>query len=48
MTYMDGEVVAVDHDHPSGQPVATVAATMTTQTGTIMSKGKAEVLLPAV
>ncbi len=48
LTYMDGEVVGVDQDNSTGQPIATVAATMTTQTGALMAKGQAKVLLPPV
>jgi hypothetical protein len=46
VTFLDGEVEALDHDHPSGQPVATVKVTMTNQKEAVMASGRAEVLLP--
>lgn len=45
-TYLDGEVVAVSEDRHSGQPLARVKATMTTQDGAVMAAGHAEILLP--
>ena len=46
LTLLDGEVTAMQDDHPSGQPVATVQVTMTNQNGDIMASGSAEVKLP--
>lgn len=45
LTCLDGEVVAVSWDDPSGLPVATVQVTMTNQKGDVMAKGRAEVRL---
>jgi hypothetical protein len=45
-TFLNGEVVALDHDDPSGHPVATLSVVMTTQGGDVMAQGKAEMLLP--
>jgi len=47
VTYLDGEVTALDHDNPRG-PVATVDVLMSNQKGEVMAKGPAEVLLPGV
>jgi len=46
VTFLDGEVVAITHDHRSGQPVATVKVTMANQKEQVMAAGQAEVLLP--
>jgi hypothetical protein len=46
LTLLNGEVTALSHDHPSGQPVATVQVTMTNQKDEIMATGNAEVKLP--
>ena len=46
LTLLNGEVTAISHDHPSGQPVATVEVTMTNQNGDVMAGGTAEVKLP--
>jgi len=39
-------VSSVTYDHPSGQPVATVAVTMVNQSDAVMATGDAELLLP--
>jgi hypothetical protein len=46
-TYLNGEVIDIDYDDPSGQPVAKVAVRMTNQKDEIMAQGTAEVRLPA-
>ncbi|NNL65238.1 MAG: hypothetical protein HKP30_03245 [Myxococcales bacterium] len=46
VTFLDGEVVALVDDHPSGQPVAHVKVTMTNQKEQVMAAGQAELLLP--
>ena len=46
VTFLDGEVVSLAHDHPSGQPVAAVKVVMTNQKEQVMASGQAEVLLP--
>jgi acyl dehydratase len=46
VTYLDGEVVRVDHDDRSGQPIASVRVTMTNQRDEVMAQGTAEVRLP--
>jgi len=46
VTFLDGEVVGLSHDHASGQPVAAVKVTMTNQKEQVMAAGQAEVLLP--
>jgi len=45
-TFLDGEVTALHHDHPSGRPVATIRVTMTNQKESVMASGDAELLLP--
>jgi N-terminal half of MaoC dehydratase len=44
-TFLDGEVVAVSHDDPSG-PLATVKVVMTNQDRVVMAQGTAEIELP--
>ena len=46
LTLLDGEVTAIDPNHASGQPVATVQVTMTNQNDEILASGSAEVRLP--
>ena len=46
VSFLDAEVSSVTYDHPSGQPVATVAVTMVNQSDAVMAKGDAELLLP--
>ena len=46
VTFLNGEVVGITHDHPSGQPVAAVKVTMTNQKDQVMAAGQAELLLP--
>jgi hypothetical protein len=46
VTYLDGEVVEISHDHPSGRPLVTVRVRMTSQKGDEMAFGDAELLLP--
>ena len=46
MTYLNGEVTQLDHNHPSGRPLATVRVSMTNQRGEEMAFGDAEMLLP--
>jgi len=46
VTFLDGEVVGISQDHPSGQPAAAVRVTMTNQKEQVMAAGQAEVLLP--
>ena len=45
ITYLNGEVVALDHDR-NGGPIATVKVTMTNQDDVVMAAGKAEIELP--
>ncbi len=45
-TFLNGEVIDLSHDDPSGHPVATVRVVMTTQDGDVMAQGNAEMLLP--
>ncbi len=45
-TYLDGEVVQMVYDDPSGHPMAVVEVSMTNQKGDVMAKGQAEVRLP--
>ena len=45
VTFLNGEVVAIDHDR-SGGPIATVKVTMTNQDDVVMAAGKAEIELP--
>jgi len=44
VTWLDGEVTALDHSGPI--PVATVRVVMTNQDGAVMAQGSAEVELP--
>ena len=44
-TFLDGEVLNVDHGDASGQPLASVKVTMTNQDGAVMAAGKAEIEL---
>ena len=46
VTYLDGEVLEVEEEESSGQPLATVQVTMTNQDGSIMANGTAELRLP--
>jgi acyl dehydratase len=46
VTYLDGEVVEVSHDHPSGRPQVTVRVRMSNQRDEEMAFGDAEILLP--
>jgi acyl dehydratase len=46
LTCLDGEVAELDHDDPSGQPIARVELTMTNQRGEVLAAGHAEVRLP--
>lgn len=46
ITYVDGEVIEKIDKSPFGMPVVVVQTVMTTQTGEIILKGKAEVELP--
>jgi hypothetical protein len=46
VTYLDGEVVEISHDHPSGRPLVTVRVRMTNQRDEEMAFGDAELLLP--
>jgi hypothetical protein len=46
VTYLDGEVTAIDHDHPSGRPVATVHVVMSNQLGNELAIGDVQALLP--
>ncbi|MGE4649499.1 MAG: MaoC family dehydratase N-terminal domain-containing protein [Myxococcota bacterium] len=45
-TFLDGEVLKVDHGDASGQPLASVKVTMTNQDGAVMAAGTAEIELP--
>jgi hypothetical protein len=45
-TFLNGEVVSVAHDDPSGNPIATLKLVMTNQAGAVMASGKADVMLP--
>jgi hypothetical protein len=45
-TFLDGEVVAIDHSDPSGQPIAHVKVVMTNQDEAVMAQGTAEIALP--
>ena len=47
VTFLDGEVTAVNHDDPRG-PIATVEVLMTNQKGEVLAKGPAQVLLPGI
>ena len=46
VTYLDGEVTEIDHDHNSGRPMATVHVRMTNQRDEELAFGDAELLLP--
>jgi len=46
LTLLNGEVTAIDHADPSGQPVAMVSVVMTNQNDEVMASGEAEVRLP--
>ena len=45
-TFLDGEVLEVEHGDASGQPLARVKVTMTNQDEAVMAVGKAEIELP--
>jgi acyl dehydratase len=45
VTWLDGEVTAIDHDGPT--PIANVRVVMTNQDGAVMAQGSAEIELPA-
>jgi acyl dehydratase len=47
VTFLDGEVTAVNNDDPRG-PIATVEVVMSNQKGEVMAKGPAEGLLPGI
>ena len=44
LTYLDGEVTAIDHEGPL--PIATIHVTMSNQRAEVMALGDAEVRLP--
>ena len=46
-TFLNGEVIDLSHDDPSGQPIATVRVVMTNQDDAVMAQGEAEVMLPS-
>ncbi|MEN8182515.1 MAG: MaoC family dehydratase N-terminal domain-containing protein [Myxococcota bacterium] len=46
VTFLDGEVVELRHDDPSGQPQARVRVTMTNQREEVMAQGHADLSLP--
>jgi len=46
LTLLDGEVTRIDHDDPSGQPVANVHVTMTNQRQDVLAEGDAQIRLP--
>jgi acyl dehydratase len=46
-TFLNGEVVGLEEDRDTGQPLATVKGVMTTQDGEVMATGQAEILLPS-
>lgn len=46
VTYLDGEVTAIETEEESGQPVATVRVTMSNQDAAIMASGEATLRLP--
>ena len=47
VTYLDGEVTAVDYDRRSGRPHVTVRVTMSNQLGAVLASGDVEALLPS-
>jgi len=47
VTFLDGEVTAVEEERGSGRPIASVTATMTNQRGEVMASGQAEIRLPS-
>jgi hypothetical protein len=46
LTLLDGEVVSIEQDGPSGQPVVTLKVVMTNQREEVMASGEAEIRLP--
>lgn len=46
-TFLEGEVVALEHGDASGQPIATVEVVMKNQDDLVMAKGRAEIELPS-
>ena len=46
VTFLNGDVVELNFDDPSGNPIATVEVVMTTQTGALMASDNAEIVLP--
>jgi len=46
VTYLNGEVIELDHDDPSGHPLAKIKVVMTTQDDVVMAQGTADMLLP--
>ena len=46
-TFLNGEVVRIEEDAATGQPIATVKVVMTTQDDDVMAQGEAELLLPS-
>jgi acyl dehydratase len=46
-TFLNGEVLDVSHDDPSGQPIATVRVVMKNQDDDVMAQGNAEIMLPS-
>ncbi|NRA07535.1 MAG: MaoC family dehydratase N-terminal domain-containing protein [Myxococcales bacterium] len=47
LTYLDGEITALDYEHASGRPRVTIRVTMTNQLGAVMATGDVETLLPS-
>jgi acyl dehydratase len=46
VTYLDGEVTAINQADSAGQPIASVRVIMSNQNGEIMASGDAELRLP--
>ena len=46
LTKLNGEVVGIQNDDPSGQPVAKIHVVMSNQDGAVMAEGDALVRLP--
>ena len=47
VTYLNGEVIELNHDERSGEPIATVRVSMTNHKQEVMAGGNAEVRLPS-
>jgi hypothetical protein len=47
VSYLDGEVTAVDYDRKSSRPLVNIRVSMTNQLGALLAVGDVQALLPS-